>query len=86
MSDFISNFWHLYVAGITLVAIIACLILLWFIAANCFITRFSMHWQGRRRSSCGLCKAASGHGSAAPILARVFMKMACVQANWWLKL
>ena len=30
MSDFISNFWHLYVAGITLVSIIACLILLWF--------------------------------------------------------
>ncbi len=30
MSDFISNFWHLYVAGITLVRIIACLILLWF--------------------------------------------------------
>ena len=23
MSDFISNFWHLYVAGITLVSIIA---------------------------------------------------------------
>ena len=30
MSDFISNFWHLYVAGLTLVSIIACLILLWF--------------------------------------------------------
>jgi cytochrome c oxidase cbb3-type subunit 3 len=30
MSDFISNFWHLYVAGISLVSIIACLILLWF--------------------------------------------------------
>ena len=30
MSDFISNFWHLYVAGITLVSIIACLLLLWF--------------------------------------------------------
>lgn len=30
MSDFISNFWHLYVAGITLVSIIACLALLWF--------------------------------------------------------
>ena len=30
MSDFVSNFWHLYVAGISLVAIIACLLLLWF--------------------------------------------------------
>ena len=30
MSDFISNFWHLYVAGLALVSIIACLILLWF--------------------------------------------------------
>ena len=30
MSDFVSNFWHLYVAGITLVSIIACLLLLWF--------------------------------------------------------
>ncbi len=30
MSDFISNFWSLYVAGITLVSIIACLLLLWF--------------------------------------------------------
>lgn len=30
MSDFISNFWHLFVAGVTLVGIIACLILLWF--------------------------------------------------------
>ena len=30
MSDFISNFWHLYVAGITLVSILACLLLLWF--------------------------------------------------------
>ena len=30
MSDFISHFWHLYVAGITLVSIIACLLLLWF--------------------------------------------------------
>ena len=29
MSDFISEFWHLYVAGLTLVSIIACLILLW---------------------------------------------------------
>jgi cytochrome c oxidase cbb3-type subunit III len=30
MSDFTSNFWSVYVAGITLVGIIACLILLWF--------------------------------------------------------
>ena len=30
MSDFNANFWHLYVAGITLVGILACLILLWF--------------------------------------------------------
>ena len=30
MSDFISNFWHLYVAGLTLLSILACLILLWF--------------------------------------------------------
>jgi cytochrome c oxidase cbb3-type subunit III len=30
MSDFVSNFWHLYVAGITLVSIVACLLLLWF--------------------------------------------------------
>ena len=30
MSDFVSDFWHLYVAGISLVSIIACLILLWF--------------------------------------------------------
>ncbi len=30
MSDFVSNFWHLYVAGITVVSIIACLLLLWF--------------------------------------------------------
>ena len=30
MSDFISNFWHLFVAGITLVSILACLVLLWF--------------------------------------------------------
>lgn len=29
MSDFTSEFWHLYVAGLTLVSIIACLILLW---------------------------------------------------------
>ena len=30
MSDFISNFWHLYVAGLSLVSILACLLLLWF--------------------------------------------------------
>lgn len=29
MSDFINDFWHYYVAGLTLVSIIACLILLW---------------------------------------------------------
>ncbi len=29
MSDFTSDFWHLFVAGATLVSIIACLILLW---------------------------------------------------------
>ncbi len=29
MSDFTSDFWHIYVAGLTLVSIIACLILLW---------------------------------------------------------
>ena len=29
MSDFVSDFWHLYVAGLTVVSIIACLILLW---------------------------------------------------------
>lgn len=29
MSDFTSNFWSVYVAGITLVSILACLILLW---------------------------------------------------------
>lgn len=29
MSDFTSDFWHYYVAGLTLVSIIACLILLW---------------------------------------------------------
>jgi cytochrome c oxidase cbb3-type subunit 3 len=29
MSDFTSNFWSLYVGGITLVSIVACLILLW---------------------------------------------------------
>ncbi|MEI8170465.1 MAG: cytochrome-c oxidase, cbb3-type subunit III [Rhodoferax sp.] len=30
MSDFTSNFWSLYVTGITLVSIVACLLLLWF--------------------------------------------------------
>ncbi len=30
MSDFTSNFWSIYVAGITLVSILACLLLLWF--------------------------------------------------------
>jgi len=30
MSDFTGNFWHLFVAGITLVGMIACLLLLWF--------------------------------------------------------
>lgn len=30
MSDFTSNFWSVYVAGITLAGIIACLLLLWF--------------------------------------------------------
>ncbi|MDP3884269.1 cytochrome-c oxidase, cbb3-type subunit III [Hydrogenophaga sp.] len=29
MSDFTSDFWHLYVGGLTLVSIIACLVLLW---------------------------------------------------------
>lgn len=29
MSDFTSDFWHYYVAGLTLVSIVACLILLW---------------------------------------------------------
>jgi len=29
MSDFTSDFWHYYVAGLTLVSILACLILLW---------------------------------------------------------
>lgn len=29
MSDFTSDFWHLYVAGLTIVSIIACLVLLW---------------------------------------------------------
>jgi cytochrome c oxidase cbb3-type subunit 3 len=30
MSDFTSNFWSIFVAGITLVSIVACLLLLWF--------------------------------------------------------
>lgn len=30
MSDFTSNFWSIYVAGITIVSILACLLLLWF--------------------------------------------------------
>lgn len=30
MSDFTSNFWSVYVTGITIVSIIACLLLLWF--------------------------------------------------------
>ena len=30
MSDFTSNFWSIYVAGITLVSIVACVLLLWF--------------------------------------------------------
>lgn len=30
MSDFTSNFWSIFVAGITLVSILACLLLLWF--------------------------------------------------------
>lgn len=30
MSDFTSNFWSLFVAGVTLVSILACLVLLWF--------------------------------------------------------
>ncbi len=30
MSDFTSNFWSLFVAGITVISIIACLLLLWF--------------------------------------------------------
>ena len=29
MSDFTSDFWHLYVAGLTLVSILPCVILLW---------------------------------------------------------
>jgi cytochrome c oxidase cbb3-type subunit 3 len=29
MSDFTSDFWHLYVAGLTILSILACLVLLW---------------------------------------------------------
>ena len=29
MSDFTNSFWSLYVAGITVVSIVACLVLLW---------------------------------------------------------
>jgi len=29
MSDFTSDFWHLYVAGLTILSIVACLVLLW---------------------------------------------------------
>jgi cytochrome c oxidase cbb3-type subunit 3 len=29
MSDFTSDFWHLFVAGVTLISIIACVVLLW---------------------------------------------------------
>ena len=29
MSDFTSNFWSLYVAGITLLGVLACVALLW---------------------------------------------------------
>jgi hypothetical protein len=30
MSDFTSNFWAMWVSGITVVSILACLLLLWF--------------------------------------------------------
>lgn len=30
MSDFTSNFWSVYVAGITIISVVACLLLLWF--------------------------------------------------------
>jgi len=30
MSDFTSNFWSVYVAGVTVIGIVACLLLLWF--------------------------------------------------------
>ena len=30
MSDFVSNFWSVYVAGITIFSIAACVLLLWF--------------------------------------------------------
>ena len=29
MSDFTGNFWSLYVAGLTLASIVACLLLIW---------------------------------------------------------
>ena len=29
MSDFTSNFWSIYIAGITILSVIACLVLLW---------------------------------------------------------
>ena len=29
MSDFTSEFWNIYVAGLTILSIIACLVLLW---------------------------------------------------------
>ena len=32
MSDFTSNFWSVYVAGLTLIGIIACMLLLWITA------------------------------------------------------
>ena len=32
MSDFTSNFWSVYVAGITIAGIIVCLLLLWVVA------------------------------------------------------
>ena len=32
MSDFTSNFWSVYVAGITIAGIVACLLLLWITA------------------------------------------------------
>ena len=32
MSDFNANFWSVYVAGLTLVSVLACLVLLWMTA------------------------------------------------------
>ena len=29
MSDFTSNFWSVYIAGITILSVVACLVLLW---------------------------------------------------------